>query len=197
VAYLLFLGGIVGIYIEFTHPGVVFPGVVGALCLLLFALSAKALPISAIGILLFLLGMVMFILEIKVTSYGMLTLGGVVCLVLGSVLLIDGPIPELRVPLGLVLPMSVALAVICAFAVRLAIKAQRHRVGTGKEGLAGETGTVTEPLDPEGKILVHGEIWNAATDAEPIPRGVRVRVVKVENMHLTVEPAGGHSPERS
>jgi membrane-bound serine protease (ClpP class) len=197
VAYLLFLGGIFGIYIEFTHPGVVFPGVVGALCLLLFALSAKALPISAIGILLFLLGIIMFILEIKVTSFGMLTLGGLVCLVLGSVLLIDGPIPELRVPLELVLPMSIALAAICAFAVRLAIKAQRHRVGTGKEGLAGETGRVTEPLDPEGKISVHGEIWNAATAGGPIPQGGRVRVIKVENMHLTVEPAGGEPPERS
>jgi membrane-bound serine protease (ClpP class) len=197
VAYLLFLGGIVGIYVEFTHPGVVFPGVVGALCLLLFALSAKALPISAIGILLVVLAIVMFILEVKVTSFGMLTFGGVVCLVLGSVILVDGPIPELRVPLALVLPMSLVLAAVCAFVVRLAYKAHLHRVRTGVEGLAGETGTVTEELDPEGKVFVHGEIWNATTAGGPIPQGSRVRVVRVEDMQLTVEPAEDRAANRS
>jgi membrane-bound serine protease (ClpP class) len=197
IVYLLFLGGLAGIYVEFTHPGAVFPGVVGALCLLLFALSAQALPISAIGILLVLLAIVMFILEVKVTSYGMLTVGGVVCLVLGSVVLIDGPIPELRVPFGLVLPMSLALAGVCAFAVRLAVKAQLHRVGTGVEGLAGKTGSVTEALDPEGKVFVHGEIWNAISAGGPVAQGERVRVVRVEDMQLTVEPADDRSANRS
>jgi membrane-bound serine protease (ClpP class) len=197
VAYLLLLGGIVGIYVEFTHPGVVFPGVVGALCLLLFALTAKALPISAIGILLILLAIVMFILEVKVTSFGMLTVGGVVCLVLGSVVLIDGPIPELRVPLEVVLPLSLTLAAVCVFVLRLAVKAHRARVDTGVEGLAGATGTVTEDLDPEGKVFVHGEIWNAASAGGPIPQGGRVRVVKVEDMQLTVELAGDRSAQRS
>lgn len=197
VAYLLFLGGIIGIYVEFTHPGVVFPGVVGALCLLLFALSAKALPISAIGILLIALAIVMFILEVKVTSFGMLTVGGVVCLVLGSVILVDGPIPELRVPLWVVLPMSIVLAGVCAFVVRLAFKAHRHRVDTGVEGLAGAIGTVTEELDPEGRVFVHGEIWNAASAGGPIPQGGRVRVVRVEDMQLTVEPAEDRPANRS
>jgi membrane-bound serine protease (ClpP class) len=171
--------------------------VVGALCLLLFALSAKALPISAIGILLVVLAIVMFILEIKVTSFGMLTVGGVVCLVLGSVILVDGPIPELRVPLELVLPMSLALAAVCAFVVRLAYKAHRHRVRTGVEGLAGEIGTVTEELDPEGKVFVHGEIWNATSAGGSIPQGGRVRVVQVEDMQLTVEPAADRAANRS
>jgi membrane-bound serine protease (ClpP class) len=197
VAYLLFLGGIVGIYVEFTHPGVVFPGVVGALCLLLFALSAQALPISAIGVLLIVLAIVMFVLEVKVISFGMLTVGGVVCLVLGSFVLIDGPIPELRVPFFLVLPLSLALAAVCAFVLRLAVKAHRARVDTGVEGLAGATGTVTEDLDPEGKVFVRGEIWNAASAGAPIPQGGRVRVVKVEDMQLTVEPAGDRSAHRS
>jgi membrane-bound serine protease (ClpP class) len=190
VAYLLFLGGIVGIYVEFTHPGVVFPGVAGALCLLLFALAAQALPISAIGVLLILLAIVMFILEVKVTSYGMLTLGGVVCLVLGSVMLVDGPIPEMRVPWMAVLPVSLTLAAVCIFAVRLAYRAQIAGVDTGREGLCGRTGTVTESLDPEGKVFVHGEIWNATTSVGPVAEGARVRVVEVKNMTLTVEPEG-------
>jgi membrane-bound serine protease (ClpP class) len=197
VAYVLLLGGILGIYVEFTHPGVVFPGVVGALCLLLFALSFKALPISTIGILLIVLAIVMFILEVKVTSFGMLTVGGVVCLVLGSVILVDGPIPELRVPLWVVLPMSIMLAGVCAFVVRLAFKAHRHRVDTGVEGLTGAIGTVTEDLDPEGRVFVHGEIWNAASAGGPIPQGGRVRVVRVEDMQLTVEPAEDRPANRS
>jgi membrane-bound serine protease (ClpP class) len=197
VAYLLLLGGLAGIYVEFTHPGAVFPGVVGALCLLLFALAAQALPISAIGILLILLAIVMFILEIKVTSYGMLTLGGVLCLIMGSVILIDGPIPEMRVPWLVVLPMSLTVGAVCAVALRLAVRAQLHRVGTGVEGLAGETGTVTEALDPEGKVFVHGEIWNAASASGSVPQGVRVRVVKVEEMQLTVELAEERSANRS
>jgi membrane-bound serine protease (ClpP class) len=197
VAYLLFLGGIVGIYVEFTHPGVVFPGVVGALCLLLFALTAQALPISAIGVLLILLGAVMFILEIKVTSFGMLTVGGVVCLTLGSVLLIDGPIPELRLPLSLVLPVSLAVAAVCAFVVHLVVRAHRDRVDTGVEGLIGAAGRVTEPLDPHGKVFVHGEIWNASTAGDPLPRDARVRVVGVDDMELTVEPAADPAAQRS
>jgi membrane-bound serine protease (ClpP class) len=188
VAYLLLLGGIAGIYVEFTHPGVVLPGVVGALCLLLFALAAQALPISAIGVLLILLAIVMFILEIKVTSFGMLTVGGVLCLIIGSVILIDGPIPAMRVPLPVVLPLSITLAALLVFVLRLALSAQRARVDTGIEGLLGETGTVTRTLDPEGKVLVHGEIWDAASARGPVPQGGRVRVVAVEALHLTVEP---------
>ncbi len=197
VAYLLLLGGIVGIYVEFTHPGVVFPGVVGAACLLLFALAAQALPISAIGILLILLAIVMFLLEIKVTSFGMLTVGGLLCLIMGSVILVDGPIPELRVPLSLVLPLSLAAAGLCALTLRLALKAQRHPVGTGREGLVGEIGTVIDDLDPRGKVFVHGELWDAAAGSGTIARGVRVRVIRVDNLCLVVEGSQDRSSRRS
>ena len=198
VATLLLLGGLLGLYVEFTHPGVVFPGVVGALCLLLFALSARALPISAIGVLLILLALVMFILEVKVPSYGMLTLGGVICLVLGAVTLIDGPIPELRVPLGLVLPTAVAVGGACALVVRLAVQAQHQRVETGREGLAGEMGVVTRALDPEGRVFVHGESWSAVSRQGAIPSGGRVRVVEVGNdLRLIVEPADAPPAQRS
>ncbi len=197
VAYLLLLGGLAGIYVEFSHPGAVFPGVVGALCLLMFALAAQALPVSAVGVLLILLSIVMFILEVKVTSFGMLTTGGVICLILGSAILIDGPIPELRVPLELVLPLSLALAAACAFAVRLVFKAQQDRVGTGVEGMSGAIGTVTRVLDPQGKVFVHGEIWNAASVAGTIAPGERVQVVRVDDMRLTVEPADDSAGDRS
>jgi membrane-bound serine protease (ClpP class) len=167
---------------------VVFPGVAGALCLLLFFFSAQVLPVSSIGILLILLAVVMFILEIKVVSYGMLTVGGILSLVIGSTMLIEGPIPELRVPLALVLPSSIAIAAICALVVWLAIRAQRERVDTGREGLLGKRGVVSEELNPHGKIFVHGEIWNATSAGGAIPRGTAVEIVKVEEMNLTVEP---------
>ena len=189
VAFLLLIVGLGGIYVEMTHPGVVFPGVVGALCLLLFGLAAQALPVSTIGLLLILLGIVMFILEIKVTSYGMLGFGGVLCLVVGSILLFPGPSPELRLPLSVALPPSLALAALCAVAVRLAVRAQRAAVETGADGLKGEIGEVTQDLRPEGKVFVHGEIWNAVAASGPVASGSRVRVVKVEDMKLTVEPA--------
>lgn len=188
IAYLLLMGGLLGLYIEFTQPGVVFPGVAGALCLLLFAFAAQALPISAVGILLIVLALVMFLLEIKVTSYGMLSLGGIVSLLLGSMMLIDGPIPELRVPMSLYLPVSLAIAALCIVAVRLAWRAQRERVATGVEGLAGEVGTVIEAIDPQGKVFVHGEIWSAISTSGPLAKGERVRVRSVQSLQLSVEP---------
>jgi membrane-bound serine protease (ClpP class) len=196
LAALLLLGGLAGLYVEFTHPGVVFPGVAGALCLLLFFLSAQVLPISAIGVLLILLGLVMFVLEIKVTSFGMLTVGGVVCLIIGSLILVEGPIPELRVPLRLVLPASLTMGLVCALAMTLAVRAQRERVQTGIEGLVGRIGSVTRELAPEGKILVQGELWNALSTGPAISRGSKVRIVRVNGLELTVEPlaAVGEEP---
>jgi membrane-bound serine protease (ClpP class) len=188
VAYLLLLVGLGGLYVELSHPGLVFPAVMGVLCLLLFAFSAQVLPVSAIGILLILLAIVLFVLEIKVVSHGMLTVGGLVCLVIGSLMLFRGPIQELRLPLVAVLPASLTLAAACAFAVRLAVRAQRTPVATGVEGLAGELGTVVIDLDPDGKVFVHGEIWDAASEGGPLPRDARVRVVRVEAMRLIVEP---------
>jgi membrane-bound serine protease (ClpP class) len=189
VAYVLLMLAVLGIYVEFTHPGGILPGLVGALCALLFALASTSLPVSAIGILLILLAIVMFILEIKVVSYGMLTIGGIVSLIIGSLMLIDGPIPELRVPLGLVLPLSIAIAAVCAFVVWLAVRAHREGVDTGREGLVGRIGAVTQGLDPEGKVFVHGEIWDAVSSAGPIPKDAKVRIVRVDEMKLTVEPA--------
>ena len=119
----------------------------------------------------------------------MLGFGGAVTLVIGALLLFDGPIPELRLPLAAVLPPALALALFCAFAVRLTVAAQRARVGTGSEGLVGEEGDVTEDLDPAGRVFVHGEIWNAIAATGMLAKGSRVRVVGVQDLCLTVENA--------
>jgi len=190
MAYLLLILGLGGLYVELTHPGLVFPGVVGVLCLLLFALASRVLPVSTVGLLLILLAVVMFILEIKVASYGMLTVGGTVCLVIGSLMLFRGPIPELRLPISVALPPALALAALCAVAVRLAVRAQRAAVGTGVEGLVGEVAEVTQDLVPEGKVFVHGELWDATLQSGVARAGQRVRVVRVDNMRLVVETVG-------
>jgi len=190
VAYFLLLLGLGGLYVEMTHPGLVFPGVVGVAALILFALASQILPVSTIGVLLLLLGIVLLLLEIKVTSYGMLSVGGVACLLIGSLMLFNGPIPELRLPLAVTIPPVLALGALCICAVRLAVAAQRVQVATGVEGLAGEIGAVTRDLDPEGRVFVHGESWRAVSAAGSIPAGAKVRVLKVDHLQLTVEPAG-------
>ena len=194
VAYLLLMLGLLGLYVEFTHPGVVFPGVAGALCLLLFAIASQALPVSAIGVLLILLGLVMFLLEIKVVSYGMLTVGGVVSMLLGSIMLIDGPIPELRVPLYFVIPICLAVIAACLFVMWLVIRAHREPVGTGTEGMQGQRALVTDTVDPQGKVFLHGELWDATSESGPIERGATVEIVRVDELMLIVQAAGSNPP---
>jgi len=159
--------------------------VVGVVSLVLFAVSASILPISALGVLLIVVALVLFALEVKIVSHGLLTVGGLGALIAGALLLVK--IPELRLPLGFVLPTAVAVAALCVLAVRLAVRAQRAPVRTGVEGMRGEVGTVTETLDPEGKIFVHGELWNAVAASRPLPAGTRVKVTGVSNLKLTVE----------
>ncbi len=197
VAYILLLLGVAGLYVEMSHPGLVFPAVIGALCLILFAFAANSLPVSSVGVLLILLAIVMFILEIKVTSFGMLTFGGALCLVIGSMMLFKGPIPELRVPPSVIIPSALTLTALCALVVRLAVRAQLTRVATGVEGLAGEIGKVKLELNPEGKVFVHGELWDATSTTGPLPAGARVRVVSAKNMMLEVEPVQRERPEGS
>lgn len=189
LVFLLLVLGVIGIYTEISHPGLVFPGIGGALCLLLFALATRVLPVSILGLLLIVLGLVMLILELKIVSHGLLTLGGVAAVIVGSMMLFEGPIPEMRLPLAVVLPGSLTLAAFCAFAVRLSVAARRAPVSTGVEGLRGESGIVEDELHPEGRVFVHGELWNAVTAGAPIARGASVRVVRVEGMRVVVEPS--------
>jgi membrane-bound serine protease (ClpP class) len=194
VAYALLLLGLAGIFIEFTHPGLIVPGVLGGVFLILFAISASLLPISLLGLALIGMAIVLFVLEVKIVSYGLLTVGGVICLVIGSAFLVDGPIPELRIPWPVILPMSLTMAVLVGVAVFMTRQAMRTRVQTGVEGLVGEVGVVSETLSPAGKILVHGEIWNSVSIAGEVAVGSRVRIERVDDMTLFVQPRPGDKP---
>ncbi|MFQ5878475.1 MAG: nodulation protein NfeD [Acidobacteriota bacterium] len=188
LAAFLLLAGVLGLYVEFTHPGMIAPGLIGAVCLLLFALATQVLPINWVGLGLIVLGLVMFVLEIKVTSYGMLTLGGIGCLVLGSVMLfreLEG-IPGLETARGVVAAIAASAGILMAILTTLVVRAWRSRPTTGAVGLLSEEGTAITDLDPEGRVFVHGEYWNARA-RRPIVRGARVRVVRVRALQLEVE----------
>ena len=190
IAYLLLMLGTLGLTVELWSPGAVLPGVAGGICLLLAFFAFQVLPVSAAGILLILFGMVLLILEVKVTSYGVLATGGLISLVLGSMMLIDSPLPELRVGLRLIVPLSVAVAGIVFFLVRLAVRSQRTRPITGAAGLLAETGVALGTFSPGdvGRVQTHGEIWSAVADV-PIHAGDTVRIVSVNGLLLTVASA--------
>jgi membrane-bound serine protease (ClpP class) len=187
VAYLLLTLGTLGLTIEMWNPGAVLPGVVGGLSLILAFFALQVLPINFAGVALLIFGLVLLLLEIKVTSYGLLTIGGVVSLIFGSLMLIDSPAPELQVSLSLVIPVVLGFTGIAAFLVRLALAAQRAPAVTGPEALTHETGETLTDLEPgqKGRVRVHGEIWQAISQ-EPIKSGEPVRVTKVDGLTLTV-----------
>jgi membrane-bound serine protease (ClpP class) len=188
VSFVLFIIGVLGLYMEFTNPGLIVPGIVGGIALLLFAISTQILPLNLFGLLLIGLGIALLILEIKVTSYGMLTVGGIVAITLGFLTLFEGPIPELRLPLVAILPVSITVGLIMAFLTQRAIRAQLWKVATGTRGLVGEVGTALTEVGAGGKVFVHGEYWDA-TAREAIPSGERVRVCAVKDMVIEVERA--------
>ncbi len=189
LAYLLLMIGLLGIYFEFAHPGAIFPGVLGGISLILAFFAFQVLPVNYAGLALILLALLLFILEIKIVSHGLLAIGGVVSLLIGSIMLIRSNVPEMRPSLTVILPVAIGFSLIFLFIITLAARALRRKVQTGVEGLAGETGTARTDLDPEGRVFVHGELWRAIA-AAPIPKGSRVRVVKVEkDMSLKVEKA--------
>ena len=194
LAMLLLVLGIGGLWFEFQNPGSWVPGVIGAASLLLFAISVNLLPFSMLGLLVMLAGLVCFVLEVKVVSHGLLTAAGIVAIVAGAWLAFPGPSPEMRVPPLVLVPAALTLGAFCALAVRLAAAAQRLPVATGAEGLAGEVGTVARALQPQGKIFVHGELWDAVSDGGPVPAGGRVRVERVDAMTLHVRPLDGRAP---
>lgn len=188
VAYLLMALAMIGIYTEVTHPGGVLPGVVGVIALLLGLYSLSVLPVNLAGVALMVVAFLLWVLEVKVTSYGLLTVGGLVSFVLGSLMLFDSPIPDLRVSLKVILPAAVTIAAVVLFLLGKVVAAHRRRPLTGVEGMVGEEGTALSELDPEGKVLVHGEYWDARCDGRSLPAGARVRVLAVEGRHLNVEP---------
>jgi membrane-bound serine protease (ClpP class) len=176
IAYLLLTLGTLGLTIELWSPGAVLPGVAGAV-----------LPVNYAGLLLVLCGLIFLVLEIKVTSYGLLTVGGLVSLAFGSMMLMDSSSPEMRVSLSVVLPVVMGLAGIGIFLARLGIAAQRRQPVTGSDGMIGEIGEALTSIEPggSGRVTTHGEIWRAKS-SEPIAAGARVRVTGIEGLMLTV-----------
>ncbi|MCI0410907.1 MAG: nodulation protein NfeD, partial [Acidobacteria bacterium] len=186
VLFLLILG-VLGLYAEFTHPGLIFPGVFGALCLLCFAAAVQILPINYVGLLLVLLGVTLFILELKVVSHGILTVGGIAALMLGTLMLFRREEAQgLEVPLWSAGGLALSAALLMAFLTHRILWVHRQQVTTGAEGLVGSLGEALSDLNPAGRVFVHGESWSA-TSSSPVARGKQVKVMRVQGMMLEVE----------
>ena len=191
LAYILLMLGLLGLYFEFSTPGAILPGVLGGISLLLAIFAFQILPINYVGLILILLAIAMFVLEVKVHSYGILSIGGITAMVIGSMMLVKAPIPELKPSLKIIIPVALGISLILIFLVTLVIRAQLRKATTGKEGLMGETGTALTDLAPEGRVFVHGEYWQAEADA-PIAKGSPIKVIKVySHLKLRVTKADG------
>jgi len=188
ISYILFLVGLLGLYFELSNPGAIFPGIVGGICLILAFFAFQTLPINYAGVLLIILSVILFILEIKVTSFGMLTVGGIITLTLGSLMLFDSPLPFMRVSYNVLIPVVVITSACFILVISLAIRAYSKKPTTGKKGLVGTIGTSKSPIDPSGKVFIHGEYWDAVSD-EAIPEETRVQVIEVNNLELKVKKA--------
>ena len=186
IAYILLMLGIYGIFFELSSPGAILPGVVGGIFLILAFYALQMLPISFAGLALILFAIILFIAEVKVVSHGLLTVGGVISLFLGSMMLIETPAEYMQISLMVIIPAVLVSAGFFAFAVTKAIKARLTKPTTGTEGLVGEVGMASTPLSPEGKVLVHGEFWNAISD-DPVEKGDKVQVVGVKDLVLNVK----------
>jgi membrane-bound serine protease (ClpP class) len=185
IAYIMLMLGIYGIFFELSNPGAILPGVIGAIFLILAFFALQMLPINYAGLALILLGIILFIAEVKITSYGMLSVGGAVCMFLGSVMLIENPTEYMRISLRVVIPTVLVSVGFFAFAVSMAIRARMTKPTTGVEGLIGEVGVSSSVLDPEGTVSIHGELWRAECD-ERIEKGERIKVVDVDNLKLRI-----------
>jgi membrane-bound serine protease (ClpP class) len=192
IAFILLIIGALAIYVEFSSPGLIAPGVVGAIMVLLGLSALSVLPINWLGAALMIAGLTMFVLEAKFASHGVLGVGGTAALVLGAVMLIDTPVPEMRIHLWTALAVALPFAAITLMLLSLVVRARRSKVETGAEAMIGEVGKAITPLAPAGKVFVHGEYWDAVS-SRPAPAGAHVRVVAMEKLKLTVEPV----PEES
>lgn len=188
VAFLLMSLGMLALWAEFNHPGAYVPGVVGLIAILLALFALNLLPTRYAALVLILVAFGLFALEAKFTSYGIFGIGGVFCMIFGALLLVDGPIPEMRVHLVTALVVSVPIGAIAIFLMTLVLRSRKHRVSTGTEGMIGEVGIARTMLALQGQVFVHGELWNAVAQA-PIAEGTPVRVTAVEGLRVLVERA--------
>ena len=180
--------GALCLYIEFNHPGAVVPGTIGVVCILLAAFAMNLLPVRFAALALILTSFVFFALEAKFATHGVLGIAGVVTMVFGGLLLVDAPIPEMQVHLWTALAVSVPLGVITVFLMNIALKARANKVVTGEQGLVGEIAIAQTALMPLGKVIIHGELWDAVSSAE-VAVGQSVVVRRVDGLRLLVDPA--------
>ena len=185
IGFILLVLGALGIYVEFTSPGLIFAGVFGGILFLLGLSSLSILPINWVGVALLLLAVTLFVLEAKFTSHGVLGIGATVSMVLGALLLVNGP-PEVRIHLLTALAVAVPFGLITMFLVAIVVRARRNKVLTGASGMIGEIGVSRTALEPEGQVLVHGEYWDAVASSN-VPAGAHVRVKAVAGLKLKVE----------
>jgi len=193
VAFILLAIGALALYAEFNHPGAVVPGTVGVVFILIAAFALNLLPTRFAALGLILAAFLLFAAEAKFATHGVLTVGGIALLTLGGLLLVDSPIPEMRVHLFTALAVSIPLGLITAFLMGIALKARRNKMVSGAQGLIGETGIAQTALSPRGKIFVHGELWDAISPAD-VPAGQSVVVRRVEGLLLQVEPLATTQP---
>ncbi len=188
---LLFIGAML-IFVEFSNPGLIAPGVFGAIFALLGLSAISVLPINWLGAALLVLGMVLFVMEAKYPSHGVLGAGGAVAMLLGAMTLVNSPLPEMRIHWGTAIALVLPFSLIMVFLLTLALRARNQKVETGSEGMIGETGAAITALTPEGQVFVHGEYWNAVA-VRPVAAGGRVRVTAIDKLQLTVEPVANQN----
>jgi len=187
IAYLLLLIGLAGLYFEFSNPGAILPGVIGGISLIIAFFAMQTLPVNYAGVALILFAIILFIAEIKVVSHGILTIGGIVSLVVGSLMLFQTPEPSLRVSWGVLIPAVTVTSLFFITVIAIALKAQLRPRQGGQEGMQGEEGLAVTDIGREGKVLIHGEHWNAISDV-PVTQGSKIRVIRVDHLKVRVEP---------
>ncbi len=190
IAYMLLTLGFLGLYVELSNPGLILPGVAGVLCLILGFVALQIIPFNAGGLALILLGIVLFVAEIFVPGFGLLTAGGVVALVLGGILLFDTPEASVSVDYGLIVTVGISLGIIFGAVAYAVARSFRRRVTTGTEGMLGKIGVAESDLSPRGTVFVNGEIWSAVASS-PVSKGERVEVVAIDGLTIQVKPAEG------
>jgi membrane-bound serine protease (ClpP class) len=187
IAYILLLIGLAGLYFEFSNPGSVLPGVIGGISLILAFFAMQTLPVNYAGVALILFAIILFIAELKVVSHGILAVGGIISLIIGSLMLFQSPDPSLRISWDVLVPAVTITSLFFIAVIAIAVKAQMRKTLGGKEGMEGEEGQAITDIFTEGKVLIHGEHWNAKSDV-PVARGSKVRVIRVEHLSVKVEP---------
>ena len=193
ITLIILMIGALCLYVEFNHPGAVVPGTIGVIFIVLAAFAMHLLPIRYAALAMILVAFLLFAAEAKFASHGVLTTGGIVLLTLGGLLLVDGPIPEMRVHFLTALAVSIPLGLITAFLMSIAVRARRNKIATGKQGLIGEVGVAETTLALAGKVFVHGELWDAVS-AVPVPAGEQVVVRQVNGLTLRVDPVAAARP---